>query len=562
MLKRAVWLVLGLVLLSVPLQLLYPRDTALPFYRVGGLEVGSQNRQQLISSLDDFANNGQVSIATPSKQWQAKWQDIGLTIDREASADAVLSYPIWERLVPMSSFIKVYQSRELPLIAIVDNERLNFFAEQLVAEDRLAASDATISVQEGKVVIDEAKNGYQFVAEDVKMQIQRLAIVDDSSIYLTPELVPFVRSESELEQLKAEAETILAHKPVFKVADKTYSPEREIVGGWLRFAEDQQTKKLSMQFNHDAIKEYLQTVDNDSMIAPGTSMVTLLDGQEVARTRANSGRSVAIDGAVDQVKESLLSSEFANTVELKTADVPPKLQYVRTYSSSSDGLLAIIRDWDAQAFGDYGVIVREIDGQRRYAQWQPDKKYVTASTFKMFVAYVLLKKIQEGSVSYSQVTDMGWTVDACLTEMIVNSTNPCAVSLLNLLGWAETQKQTEQAGFTSTLIDNGCCEEKHSTVRDETNFLLRLHAGTLLDTASTDRLLGLLKRQVWRGGIPSGVPKGVVVADKVGFYAGYMHDVAIVYAPKGTYILGVMSYGGSNPNIAELSRRIYTFFQN
>ncbi|HEU5187065.1 MAG TPA: serine hydrolase, partial [Candidatus Saccharimonadales bacterium] len=157
-------------------------------------------------------------------------------------------------------------------------------------------------------------------------------------------------------------------------------------------------------------------------------------------------------------------------------------------------------------------------------------------------------------------TDIGWTVDACLTEMIVNSTNPCSVSFLNLMGWAETQRLVTEAGFTTTLIDNGCCQEKHSTVRDETNFLLRLNAGTLLDAGGTERLLGMLKRQVWRSGIPSGVPRGTVVADKVGFYAGYIHDVAIVYAPKGTYILGVMSYGGSNPSMAELSRRVYNFF--
>lgn len=82
-----------------------------------------------------------------------------------------------------------------------------------------------------------------------------------------------------------------------------------------------------------------------------------------------------------------------------------------------------------------------------------------------------------------------------------------------------------------------------------------------MDPGSTDRLLGYMKRQIWRSGIPSGVP-GVTVADKVGFYNGYIHDVAIVYAPKGAYILAIMSYGGSNPNMSELSKRVYNFFQN
>ncbi|HSE29016.1 MAG TPA: serine hydrolase [Candidatus Saccharimonadales bacterium] len=556
------WAFLGIAFLTIPMQLLYPSDRALPLYSVGGLMIGGKNKDQLIATFDDYANNGEVTIVTPSKTWKAKWQDIGLTIDREANAEIALNYPTWERLIPFSSWIKVAQSSNIPMLAIVDNDRLNAFAEQLVAEDKLAASDAAISIKAGEVFIDDAKNGYNFNAHDVKMQIQRQAVVAYAKVTLTPDAVPFKRSLTELQDLKKQAEDILAHRPKLTLNDKTFEPTRDVIGNWISFVENPETKQLTLDFNTEAIKVYLSEIDQQSSIAPGTSTVTLLDGQEVGRSEAASGRSVSTDDAAEQIKVALLGQDQNPTVELNAVEVPPKLQYVKTYSKSSEGLLAVIRDWESQAYGDYGVIIRELGGEHRYAEWQPDKQYVTASTFKMFVAYALLKKINEGSISYDQITDIGWTVDACLTEMIVNSTNPCSVSFLNLMGWAEVQRMVTEAGFTDTLINNGCCEEKHSTVRDETNFMLRLNAGTLLDPAGTERLLSMFKRQVWRGGIPSGVPSNVVVADKVGFYAGYMHDVAIVYAPNGTYILGIMSYGGNNPNMAELSRRVYNFFQN
>jgi len=112
--------------------------------------------------------------------------------------------------------------------------------------------------------------------------------------------------------------------------------------------------------------------------------------------------------------------------------------------------------------------------------------------------------------------------------------------------------------FPSTIIDNGVSSDgdKHSTVRDEVTFQTRLNAGTLeINGDNHAYLLNLLKRQVYRGGIPVGVP-GVTVANKVGFYNGYKHDIAVIYGPKGTYQLGIMSYGGADWRFADLSRKV------
>lgn len=556
------WVIIGLIIATVPIQLFYPHNKALPLMSVGGLPIGGRDEQAITALLDDYAQTGQLTVATPSKQWQAKWQDIGLTIDRQASTQAALDYQVWERLIPLSSVLKVSQTKQMPIIAIVDNEALTAFAQKLMEEDKLAASDATITVQNGQVIIDDAKNGYRFEVEDVKRQMRRVAVVADAHINLVPEQIAPVRSAAELQSLKTEAEAVLAHTPTLQIADKTYQPDRSVVGSWLTFVENAESKNLELQFDRDAIKQYLEGIDKDIKIEPGTMTITLVDGQEVARSGAAAGRTVALDSSIDDIIVSLRAQNNTPEVQLKIADVPPRIQYVRSYSQTSDGLMAIIRDWEAVSPGDYGVIIREIDGQKRYAEWQPDKKFVTASTFKMFVAYALLTKISKGEIIYGQTTDIGWTVDACLTEMIINSTNPCAVSFLNLMGWQTVQDMVAAAGFTSTLINNTGNQEKHSTARDESNFLLRLYSGTLMDEAGTNRLLDMFKRQVWRGGIPSGVPKGVVVADKVGFYNGYVHDVAIVYSPKGTFILAIMSRGGSNPYFADLARRVYNFFQN
>jgi beta-lactamase class A len=77
-----------------------------------------------------------------------------------------------------------------------------------------------------------------------------------------------------------------------------------------------------------------------------------------------------------------------------------------------------------------------------------------------------------------------------------------------------------------------------------------------LSEPSRARLLDVMKRQVYRNGVPAGV--NGVVADKVGFLDGILNDAAIVYSPKGVYVISIMSNGSSWGAIASVARAIDT----
>jgi beta-lactamase class A len=548
--------------LSVGLQLLYPADYALPMMRIGGLEVGGKQATAIIGQLNEYAQKGEVTIASPSKQWRATWQEIGLAVDAEASTDAVLSYAWWERLIPFSSAVRIQQSHTQPLVALVDNEQLDAFAGQLVAEDKQAAKDAMIRVQDGAVVVDEAKHGYVFKVDDVKQQVQALALTEGTTLRLLPETVPYARPTTALNSLKTEAEAMLGRNLTLKLGDKQFKPTAAAVGKWLAFGEDPKTKALQLALNQQAVKEYLATIDKSEKLAPGTSTVTLLDGIEIARTPATAGKTTASDASLANIEAALKGGEAAPVVDLTPVDVGPAITYVRTYSQTDAGLRAVVDAWRADNPGNNAIIVRELTNKKRYAEIEPDKVFVPASTFKIWVFYAIAQKITAGEIGYGTRTDMGWTVEACLEEMIVRSTNPCAISFMNMIGWQETEDMVHAAGFPNTYMNNHGGGDKTTTTRDETNFMLRLYHGTLMAEEPTQRLLGYMKRQIWRTGVPSGVPDGVVVANKVGRYNGWVHDIAIVYGQKSDYILGVMSRGQSWRLFADLSRRVNDFFAN
>src|SRR4051812_19450650 len=91
-LLAAVALTAGLAVLSVFWQVMYPPGRALPAFHIGGIDVGNKDRQQITTTLADYAQSGTVIIRSPSKDWNVKWQNVGISVDPEASADAALSY--------------------------------------------------------------------------------------------------------------------------------------------------------------------------------------------------------------------------------------------------------------------------------------------------------------------------------------------------------------------------------------------------------------------------------------------------------------------------------------
>ena len=183
---------------------------------------------------------------------------------------------------------------------------------------------------------------------------------------------------------------------------------------------------------------------------------------------------------------------------------------------------------------------------------------ITASTYKLFVAYGVLQKIEQGAWTMNTATASG-SVGDCMYRMIHISDNDCAATLQKQLGYNEFAAQMKRDGFTSTNLLNST-GDKHSTARDEMTLVTKLYNHELLNAASTDYLFGLMENQIYRSGIPAG-SNGSVVADKVGFLYALNHDVGVVYSPKSTYALVIMTDGaGGWNNVKLLSQQIYDFY--
>lgn len=238
-------------------------------------------------------------------------------------------------------------------------------------------------------------------------------------------------------------------------------------------------------------------------------------------------------------------------------------------------LSQIVNTWQQSHAFAASVVVQELNGNLRTASSNASASVIPASTYKLYVAYAILHGIEQGTYSLSTKTDDGNTVQTDLSNMILNSDNSAARTLGFLYGWKNINALLQTQGMNTTNLYNYVppstqpVGDKHTTADDLATMLAKLYAGSLLNQSHTQLLVTLMKQQHYRERIPAGVPSAVVVADKPGWLGpadgenGYIeNDAAIVYGPKSTYLLVIMTNGSSTQPLATLSQQIYNYLES
>lgn len=104
-----------------------------------------------------------------------------------------------------------------------------------------------------------------------------------------------------------------------------------------------------------------------------------------------------------------------------------------------------------------------------------------------------------------------------------------------------------------------------TNVVDYSRFLQVLYNGTWLSERNSETALSYLAQSSFNGGLTKLLPLGTTVARKFGEYGKgellQWHESGIVYAPKGHYVITVMTKGYDNEKlrlaIAEISKVVY-----
>ncbi len=551
--KQANWKKIGIItgasLVGVLLiiQLLYPWNNFALNARVDGVKVGGKSKTDAAALLDkEYANHkvaiymgtGKKPVVSPS------FSDMDVRVDNvERLKNA--GYPWYLRIVPTSLFWAGAGKVAEPS-ASFGGKFTGFIETKLMPDCKQPPVDATLKANGGKLELVPAVMGGTCEQTDVIKSIKKVkpSLTEATSVRVArEEQAPSVGDEA-AKKLAGELNERLSDGITIDVLGGPVVASASDVMTWLDFVS--KDSALVASVNSERAGDWLgKNIASKVAIAPGVSYIKTIDFTELSRVNGAPGRALDV-GATAASVQAVIDGQAVNA-SAATTSVAPSEQYTRTYSASDQGLSALLANYAKDHPGTFGVSMIELDGKKRRASYNGDKQFVTASTYKLFVAYSLMKQIDAGK------RDWG-SNEACFNKMISLSDNACAESFLNSLGLSTVTKDIQAVGLkNSTFMKSG---GPYTTASDLTLMLGMIATGQNFSSTNQQRLIAAMKGNVYRKGIPAGV--NGTVADKVGFLNGLLHDAAIVYGPNGTYVLAIMTDGSSWATIADLAKQIDT----
>lgn len=548
----------GLIVLPVLLvawQLTYSSDRMPLFMRVDGLMVGGQEKHKVVKRLDDAYEDKRIDIylVDSEKPFSSpEISDLGLTTGNHRRIMDV-TYPWYLRIVPTSAFWVVFMTDVDMAEYKVDESAVREYVVKKFGEDcRVEPVNPSAWVSEGKIQTETGSKGGICQTDKVisKLAHARPILDEPAEIKLEAEPIEPTISMKDLSDLIDKIDKKLEKDVEVAVADKKEVLRPDMVRGWLEF--NTEGDEIEVSLSAEKASDVLSERMDEKLYKPaGVTKITTLDFTEVSREEGVRGQALDIEATLGSIRDYLIGEGEA--AEAVTKELSPRVEYTRTYSKSHTGLSALLKNYSEDKRGVYGVSLIELSGERRSAGYNEDQKFTTASTYKVFVAYSVIRRVESGEYKWSNPVGVSRNLSNCFDVMLAQSDNPCAEELVKKIGYTPLNNDVVGLGLTGTsFIDR---ESFKTTANDLSRFMAMLESGQLPISDKNQQLfIKTLKRNVYRQGIPAGATGEV--ANKVGFLDKYLHDTAIVYSPKGTYVLTILTSDSSWGNIAELTKQV------
>jgi beta-lactamase class A len=227
----------------------------------------------------------------------------------------------------------------------------------------------------------------------------------------------------------------------------------------------------------------------------------------------------------------------------------------------------------------FGVAIEHLETGEA-AAIHSERVFEAASLYKLAVLYEVYRQQRAGRIAWDTslaVTQRhlalelvsSWaalgramTVAEATEAMITRSDNTAAALLWTRLGLASINQGMVELGLLHTRLDY----EVSTTAADMARWFALAYRGELVDAEASADILAQLARQQVNDRLPALLPAGTRVAHKTGDLPGLTHDVGIVYAPSGPFVLAVLSAWSARSlaprtAIARLSRQVYDYFE-
>jgi beta-lactamase class A len=278
-----------------------------------------------------------------------------------------------------------------------------------------------------------------------------------------------------------------------------------------------------------------------------------------------------------------LGTATLEEAKLQHADVATLIQPEKPRPYLDPGLDAAIRK-AAIAPGTVSVSIRNVTTGAQ-ADVDGDEVLPAASLFKLPVLVEVIKQYRLGWFSLDdpvlirqdQWTDGSGVLQARVGErfpvrellrlMIAESDNIAALALTDLVGVENINRTMQSIGLKWTKVqDRRANNLLHvSTARDMGMLLEVLATGQLVDRATSEDTLRLLELKQAQNWLDDRLPWYPRIAHKWGELPSVRHDAGILFTPRNTFVVVVMTQGAdvvsSSDVISSVSRAAFDYFE-
>lgn len=553
LLKRIHWLhVVALLLLvclvDVLFQLGLPGDTTSSKARVGDIDLVSMKESDIERTLQAYEDSSYLYIDVGDEQYIKKFKELGINIDVEHIKQKA-HYPLRSKLIPFSALVR-YWSAEEELTYTYNSQQARPFIEEIAAYGSVEPEPARLIASDGQVGVVADIPGSNVDVEDALLALGQIEYQDRTVFYADDYAVRHELDEAMASDLAKDANKIIASPPQLSLSGQTVSVAPTNMAEWFTITEQDDEYQLAL--DEQQVSEYLDEVARELFVPSVGAQVTLLDGREITRVDGVSGKILDKAKALADLRQVAAGAELSSSIELALVDVSPGVSYDRTYSDTPGGFSVFLQDTAKR--GSYYVSVWGIDNPSLRASYRGDNRVTAASTYKVYVAYYVMHEIEQGRADWAQKLPSGRQLDNCLEEMIVVSSNSCALEVRDYFGIGAINARLAAVGLGASSVGPAT-----TTANNLSSFMYQLSTGSLLSKENSDKLIDMMRRQIHRLAIPAGVSP-TEVADKGGFISGYNHDTGIVFASNGRYAMTIMSSGGySKASLASLANDLHQF---
>jgi vancomycin resistance protein YoaR len=301
---------------------------------LAGTDVGGQDREELDAAIDEYAAElgaATVQIVTPAGTYDTTGAELGLGVDREATAAAVLE--AGRGFAPLrpfrwaASFVAPY---DVDPVLAVDEAAAAPTIEGLEGTARVLPTEPTIALDgDGRVVLVPGVPGSGLLASDVAEELPEAALATPAGepivIDVDPAPIPPVTPDATIQSLVDEANLITDVGLAVTVAGETTDVDAPTLRSWIRVVPDA-TGAPGLAVDQEAAMTTLADRFPDLGEAPVDASFTLQDGRPVVVPGTTGTGCCETDSAVrllDAMRGGTGSVELAATArepEFTTAE--------------------------------------------------------------------------------------------------------------------------------------------------------------------------------------------------------------------------------------------------